>query len=208
MLSNGNSSLVYNNYKLMPEIPSMIINRLLSLDTTSAQNLWKLLKYVDTKPLAKNNLTLAEKRALIWSPDKVNSEQQNLFNVFQKPLVSSSDNDAQSQTQLRIYRSSNTPPTNIMAVLLYQFDLITQEAHSMVYNENKTLVERTDLMEAYLLDCLNGADLSIGSSFFTFSKQMSNSVGSNLEINNSKSLFGRSVRIAMKYVNTDSGGCL
>ena len=76
----------------------------------------------------------------------------------------------------------------------------------MVYNENDVMCERTDLIESYLLDNLNGADLQIGSSFFTFSAQMNSQIGSNMDINNGKSLFGRSMRLALRFMSSDKGG--
>jgi hypothetical protein len=48
--------------------------------------------------------------------------------------------------------------------------------------------------------------LQIGSSFFTFSAQMNTQIGSVLDINNAKSLFGRTMRLALSYVGADNGG--
>lgn len=206
MLSNGNSTLSYNNFKLMPEVPNMILTKLMTDTSTSAENLWKLLKYPTYEPLINPNLTFDEKYAMVWSPKQPNYEQENLFNVFLKPLIPSALNTAEEQLQLRIYRYINKPITTLESMLIYQFDVITQEACSLVYNENDVMCERTDLIESYLLDCLNGSDLQIGSSFFTFSAQMNNQIGSVLDINNAKSLFGRTMRLALSYVGADNGG--
>lgn len=206
MLSNGNNTLTYNNFKAMPEVPYKIIEMLLTNESQSAENIFKLLKYPSYDALSMPNLTLEEKVAMIWSPKQPNYTQENLFNIFLKPLVPSALNTDAEQLQLRIYKYLDKPNSTIESTLLYQFDMITQEACCMVYNENNTMCERTDLLEAYILDCLNGADLQIGSSFFTFSAQVNTMVGSVLDINNSKSLFGRTMRLALKYVNVDKGG--
>lgn len=70
------------------------------------------------------------------------------------------------------------------------------------------MVERTDLMEAYILDVLNGADIEVGSSFFSFYNQELNSIAKSvLSINNSKSLYGRSMVLSLLYVDAKTGGC-
>ena len=206
MLSNGNNTVAYNDFKLMPEVPNMILTKLMTATSQSAENLWKLLKYPTYDALSNPNLTFDEKYAMVWSPKQTNYEQENLFSVFLKPLNPSALNTAEEQLQLRIYRYINKPLTTFESVLIYQFETITQEACCMVYNENDVMCERTDLIESYLLDNLNGADLQIGSSFFTFSAQMNSQIGSNMDINNGKSLFGRSMRLALRFMGSDKGG--
>jgi len=61
-------------------------------------------------------------------------------------------------------------------------------------------------MEAYLLDCLNGSDNGIGSSFLEFNRMMSSSSKSIISINNSKSIYGRSFLMGLRYMNPKSGG--
>ena len=96
MLANGNSSMAFNNYKEMPQLPYKVIATLLTEESESAENFWKLLKYADVEALSKPNLTYDEKVALIWRGDSI---EQN-YNVFLKPLVGSSLDDAEAQTQL------------------------------------------------------------------------------------------------------------
>ena len=204
--NNGNTSISYNNFLEMPRIPYKIVEKLATDTNSSAENLWKILKYATTKPLDEDNLTFSEKMALLWTPDKVDSSQENLFRVFLKPLVSSSLNDADEQIQLKIFRNDSVPNNSNMAMLTYRFDLITQEACCHVYDEDGFLVERTDMMEAYLLDCLNGSDNGIGSSFLEFNRMMSSSSKSIISINNSKSIYGRSFLMGLRYMNPKSGG--
>lgn len=206
MLSNGNSTMAYNNFKLMPEVPNMILTKIMTDTSTSAENIWKLLKYPTYDALSNPNLTLEEKYAMVWSPKQPNYEQENLFNVFLKPLVASALNTAEEQLQLRIYEYMDKPITVFEDIGLYQFEIITQEACCMVYNENDVMCDRTKLIQVYLLDCLNGADLGVGSSFFTYSAQMNNQVSSIMDINNAKSLFGRTMRLALRFMGADKGG--
>jgi len=207
MNANGNS-IAYNNFLHMPEVPYKIVERLATHTSQSAENLWKVLKHATTDALSKPNLTFEEKIALLWTPDVVNATQQNLFTVFLKPLVSSSLDTAEEQIQLRIYKIINKPRNNVIASIGYQFDMYTSEVCCMVYNEDGYLCERTDLMEAYLLDVLNGADMGIGSSMFNFYNQELSSISrSSLAINNGKSLYGRSLVLSLTYSDVMSGGC-
>lgn len=205
--NNGNSTIAYNNFKYMPQIPYRIIEKLASDTNSSAENLWKILKYPSTDAISKANLTFDEKMAMLWTPDQVNSSQQNLFSVFLKPLVSSSLDSAEEQIQLRIHHYMDKPTNNLEDIMAYQFDMITSEVCSMVYDEEGYLVERTDLMQYYILDCLNGVDLGIGSSFLSYDARMLNgAIKTELAINNGKSLYGKSMRLALKYINDGMGG--
>jgi len=206
--NNNGNSLAYNNFKHMPQVPYKIIEKLATDTNSSANNLWKILKYATIDALNNPNLTFQEKMDMVWSPDKTNSSQENLFTVFLKPLVASSLSSAEEQIQFRIYRYITKPTNNIESAIAYQFDIITPELCSMVYDEEGFLVERTDLMEAYILDCLNGADITVGSSFLSFNSQfMSGVVKSMLAINNGKSLYGRSFYMGLKYTDVGNGGC-
>lgn len=205
--ANGNNSVAYNNFLHMPQVPYRIFERLVTSPSSSAENLFKILKYTETDAISKPNLTFDEKMAMLWTPDKVNATQQNLFNIFLKPLVSSSLDDTNQQFQLRIHKYINKPNNNIESVLGYQFDMITQEVSSMVLDEEDFLVERTDLMEAYILDVFNGSDIGIGSSYFQFySPDLSGIAKSILSINNGKSLYGKSLVLSLHYIDAKTGG--
>lgn len=205
--NNGNSTTSYNNFRYMPQIPYKIIEKLAKDTNSSAENLWKILKYPTTDAISNSNLTFAEKMAILWTPNQTDASQENKFSVFLKPLVPSALNDAEEQIQLRIHRIVTKPTTNLEAILVYQFDMITQEFCSMVYDEDDVLVERTDLMEYYILDCLNGTDIGIGTGFLSFDNRMiSGYVKSELAINNGKSLYGKSLRIPLRYMNIGKGG--
>ena len=208
--ANGNTSVAYNNFLEAPKIPYMIFEKLVSSTSDSAENLFKIIKYTSVDALKEPKLTKEEKMKLLWTPEKVGetTSQQNLFNIFLKPLVSSSLDDVSQQIQLRIHNAITKPTSNVEAVIGYQFDMITPEVADMIYIEGNTiLVSRIALMEAYILDVLNGADLSVGSSYFQFYNRELNSIAkSTLSINNGKSLYGRSMVLCLNYINPKSGG--
>ena len=200
MLANGNSSMAFNSYKEMPQLPYKVIATLLTEESQAAEDFWKLLKYVDVDALSKPNLSYDEKLALIWNGDSI---EQN-YNVFLKPLVGSSMDDAEAQTQLRIFRYTTMPVTRFEAVITIEADFITNEKTCLVYQDG-LLCERTDLMEALFLDIMNGRDIEIGSGVVMFDRELSRSCNSQLNIGNSKSFYGRSLIMALVFISGESG---
>ena len=196
----------YASFIPMTRVPYKIIETLALSESLIAENLWKLLKYTTTDTLSQPNLTFEEKMALVWTPDKMTPMvTQANFNVFLKPLVANSLNTDYSQTQLRIFRYKTTARSQYESVMLYEFDVIVNEATCMVMDEGM-MVEKTDLMEAYLIELLNMLDLGVGVNFLRFDRMQGGQCESLLNINNSKSLYGRSFLLALKYINTSLGG--
>ena len=201
MLANGNSTMAFNDFKEMPQIPYKIVATLLTETSQAAEDFWKLLKYTEVDALEKDNLTYDEKVALIWTGDSI---EQN-YNVFLKPLIGSSLDTAEAQTQLRVFRYTTMPITRFESVISFEADFITNEKTSLVY-QNGLLCERTDLMEAFFLDIMNGRDIEIGSGFVTFDRELSRSCNSQLNIGNSKTFYGRSLVMALEFISGESGG--
>ena len=201
MLSNGNNSMAFNNYAEMPQLPYKIITTLLTEESKAAEDFWKLLKYADVDALKKNNLTYDEKMALIWMGDSIEKN----YNVFLKPLIGSSLDNAEAQTQLRVFRFTTMPTSRLEAVMTIEADFITNEKTCMVYQDG-VLCERTDLMEALFLDIMNGRDIEIGSGVVMFDRELSRSCNSQLNIGNSKSFYGRSLVMALEFISGESGG--
>lgn len=203
MLANGNSTMAFNNFEEMPEFPYRMIEVLLKDTSQDVEDFWKLLKYTDQNALKNDNLTLAEKKALIWTGDSI---EQN-YNIFLKPLIGSSLDSADAQTQLRLYRYNTLPTNQYEAIICFEADFITNEKTALV-RRNGLLCERTDVMESLFINIMNGRDIKIGSGVFTFDRTLSRSCGSQLNIGNSKSFYGRSLIMALRFVSADSGdGC-
>ena len=197
----------FASFRDMPKIPNNIIVKLAMDESDDAQELWKLLKYTSTDALSKVNLSFDEKMDIVWTPERVTSTRtQDTFNVFTKPLVPSSLNTSESQTQLKIYRYKNTALTQYESVLLYEFDLIVNESSCMVRTLDGILVEKTDYMEMLLINLLNGLDLGVGVNFLRFDRTMGGNCESLLNINNSKSLYGRSFLLMLRYIDNSLGG--
>lgn len=201
MLANENNYMAFNNFSEMPGFPYKIIEVLLTDTSQDAEDFWKLLKYTEVNALKQKNLTLKEKKAMIWQGESI---EQN-FNVFLKPLIGSAMDSAEAQTQLRLYRYNTIPTTQFEAIVCFEADFVTNEKTSLV-RRNKILCERTDVMEALFLSVMNGRDIEIGSGVFQFNRELSRSCNSQLNIGNSKSFYGRSLILALQFVGADSGG--
>src|SRR5574344_850316 len=201
MLSNGNNYQAYTSFKEVPQFPYKIIEVFLTSDEEMVEKFWKLLKYVDVDALEKPNLTYEEKIDMIWNGDSV--EQK--YNIFLKPLIGSSLDTAEAQTQLRLYRYTISPNTQLESVIAFEADFITNEKTCLVYQDG-ILCERTDLMETMFLDIINGRDIGIGRGVLTFNREMSRSCSSQLNIGNSKTFFGRSLVFALDFVDGQTGG--
>lgn len=224
---NDNSSIAYNNFLEMPTVPYNIIEVLLGEDSdvitdemkygvpTRVAELWKVLKYNTTDCLAekfdkktqklvpvKDWLTFDERKKMIWDDSKAD---EGKCSIFLKPLIGTSLNTAEMQTQIRLYRISVMPTTQYEAILCYEFDIITNERTCLV-ERNKVLVERTDLLEALILSIFNGRDIKAGSGYLTFNRELTRSCGSMLNINNSKTLYGRSIVFGLEYAIPEVGG--
>ena len=200
MLANGNNTMAFNNFYEMPDFPYRIIEVLLKDNSQETEDFWKLLKYADQDALSKPNLTLKERKALVWTGDSI--EQK--YNVFLKPLIGSSLDTAEAQNQLRLYRYNTMPTNQYEAIICFEADFITNEKTSLV-RRNKILCERTDLMESLFLSIMNGRDIKIGSGVFQFNRELSRSCNSQLNIGNSKTFYGRSLILGLLFINGSTG---
>lgn len=202
MLNNNNSSTSYNNFSEIPLFPYKIVEVLLKDKTDTVEDFWKMLKYNTIDCLSKKNLTLKEKKSLIWNGDT----EQNRFNIFFKPLIGDSLIEASDQTQFRLYRDTIVPTNQFKAIVTFRIDFITNEITSLVRKDG-ILMERTDLMETTFLNFMNGRDIDLGSGYLTFDRTLTRSCNSQLTINNSRTLFGRSLIMGLNYSIADVGGC-
>lgn len=186
----------YNNYRDVPKFPYLIFSYLMEND-----NLFKLLKYDTADALSKPNLTIDEKREMLYVDNENKDETQ--FNVFLKPLVS--DELTKQCTQLRIYKTNIAPTNRLMSVLAYRFDTIIGSKMGLIYDEDDIPCSRVDRIESEILSTLNGADIGIGR--FSFDREVSRLCSANLGISNSKTFYGSSIVMACYQANIDESGC-
>lgn len=208
MIYNDNSKVAFNSFVEQPRIPYRIIEVLVESNSTSANNVWKLLKYPTYDALSKPNLSIEEKLEILWTPKQKRWEHEEDFSIFLKPLMGNLTDTAEQQTQIRLFRYNTVPESRMEAVIVYEFDVITNEKTSMVYDDLGIMCDRCDLLESYILDVLNGRDIGIGQNYLRYDRELSNSCHSLIGINNSKTFYGRSFFMALVYINPErDGGC-
>lgn len=199
MIRNGSNDSAINNFGLLPLIPNQIVMALIEDNSEEAEMFWKLLTYSQLDALEKDNLTEDEKIACIWDGDTLENE----FHIFYKPLIGAALDTAQSQTQMRLYRLNTNPVDKLSALVNFEIVFITNEKESMVRYDG-VLVERTDLLETLFLDILNGRDIGVGVGKLKFDKELSRACGSTLGINNSKTFYGRTIVMGLRFMSADS----
>ena len=199
MIRNGNSENAINNFEMLPLIPNQIIEALIKEKSEEAEMFWKLLYYSQPDALEQENLTKKQKVSCIWSGNSL----ENNYHIFYKPLIGSALDTAQSQTQMRLYRISTVPTSRLESLINFEIVFVTNEKESMVRYQG-IFVERTDLMETLFLDILNGRDIDVGVGSLKFDKELSRSCGSTLGINNSKSFYGRTLVMAIRFMSAET----
>ena len=216
---NRNSSVAYTDYKYLSKIPMTIITDLATDKSDIAENFWKILYYADTKPLTQAKLTTKQKTNLIWNPDKISMNGDGTVNygtgqsnVHLQPLNSDSVSPTNEQIQFRLFRYGTDPDDRMQSTLIYQFMVLTSDKSSLIQDEDRLWVERTDKMEEYLLSLLNGraiknADgVGFASSPIEFNMKKSRALKSMQNVNNGKSLYGRTFFMAVDYAISSKGG--
>lgn len=193
MLNNGENLIAYNDYSDVPYIPYKILEVLLTEDSKEVNKIWKLLKYTTSDCLSKNNLTDDEKDDMIWRGESLEQD----FNIFLKPLISSSLDTAESQTQMRLYRYNTMPTNKFDATILFEIDFVVNEKTCLVYDDG-ILCERADLLVNTFLQVFNGRDIGVG--ILAYDRELSRSCQDLLSLSNSKTLFGRSLILGLNYM--------
>ena len=199
MVYNDNHESAVNDFSQQVFIPNQIVTALIKNTSQEAENFWKLLYYSQPDALTKPNLTTKQKTDMIWT----GQTEENKYHVFYKPLIGAALDTANSQTQIRLYRTATNPTTRLSAITNFEIDLITNEKESLI-RYGKYFVERTDLMESFLLAVINGRDIGIGIGRLKFDKEPSHSCSSVLGINNSKTFYGRSLVLGLRFMSAET----
>lgn len=186
----------FNKYTDMPQIPYKILLYLMEHN----ENLFKLLKYNTIDALSKPNLTIEEKKSLLYKDEGIETD----YSLFLKPLVT--DEMLEECSQLRFYKSVMIPMNNLNTVLTYEFDIIIGSKMTLVYDEQDIPCSRTDLIEKELLSTLNGINL-FGVGYFQFNKELSNNCSQRLSISNSKTFYGSALCLCCNYMDVEEDNC-
>ena len=176
-------------FNSMSQLPSISYNILVYLaKQSSAENIWKMLKYNDYDCLSYKNLTFNEKMELIWK-----TGVQEKFGVFLTPLVE--DAITESKCIMKIY------DYYIYSSVVFAFDFL--------YGGNMSLIDydgvpasRGDVFIHCILETLNGAEVG-GVGKMSFISDLSRYTLAKATIGDSRKFTG--VQIFLSTVIGDSG---
>ena len=145
----------YAKYNILPNLSYNILEYL--IQEPRANMIWKLLKYNDTEAWNKPDLTLDEKRLLIY-PGGEHAEDYNIFLDF---VMDDAVN--KERTYLRIYPAQVYPQNRTVGICAICFEVFS---HSKI-NHLSNYTTRGDTIIATLLEVLNGQDIgTVGSLYF------------------------------------------
>ena len=128
----------YNRFTNLDSIEERIINYLIKSDSVYANRIWKILKYPDSKALLKNNLTQEEKAKLVDN----DAENQTQKRVFRYPFLE--DAFTEQCSLLRIYIDSVVPIDHLKSIVNVGIDLVTHNKINNLYNDSGDEIEYPD----------------------------------------------------------------
>lgn len=188
----SNNDVAYNNGQDIPIIISKILEFLIE---NGNENFWKAIKYPDYDCLSKPNLTLQEKRDLIYT----NGKNLNDFNIYANmPLISPEEDKA--KTLLKVYKIRTKPIDRMNFIISINFDIITHTALSNIGRDNDML-SRIDYIESELIEMLHEKDFYFGR--VQFDRGISADAEAYLAYNNSNNYFGQCLCLTVRNTRTD-----
>ena len=176
--------LAYNKFT---EFSNLCYNILAYLMVQN-EDIWKLLKYDTPDALSKPNLTLEEKRKMIYDG---NGDSEH-YNVYRSPFVDEAFTEQTSQ--LRIYALTINPKNRSLATIDLNIDCIT---HTKLVNIDGGK-SRVELMVEEVLKTLNGQEIDgVGKLFFDAREAMYD--GARFSLFNNRYFYGCQITMSVHY---------
>lgn len=182
-----------NKFTSMPYIPFKIVMALLEND-----NFCKLLYYNTIDALDQPNLTIAQKRALIWD----GQDDMDNYHIF---LTNVQPNEeTENRTILKVYRYVTDPINRNIATISYEFDVLFGSKIPLV-KYNGITCNRGDVIEMEIMKTLNGEDVA-GVGYLQYDNDLTTLCRSRVGIGNNYTFTGLSIIMATQVADTLSGG--
>lgn len=147
-----------NRYSSIDNMGTIILNYLME----NEEDLWKLLKYSTPDALSKPNLTLKEKRQLIWQ----GTNDSTPFRVFRSPFMD--DAVTEQIAQLRIYLATIIPENIQVGLIDVAFEVV---CHNKIVNLSNCQ-SRLEIMLQRIISTLNRQEVG-GLGYFSFDSELS-----------------------------------
>jgi hypothetical protein len=153
----------YNQFTGISNLPYNIIGKVL----TTNENIWKLLKYPGNDALSKTNLTLAEKRVMMYKGEEITTTSP--YRVFTVRFVD--DAFELEQTQLRVYIGRISPSNSVRGKVDFGIDVM---CHNKIAILN-TYQNRCDVLFEEIMKTLNGKEIGgLGNLYFNVDASSTN----------------------------------
>lgn len=156
--------MAYAKYELLEDLSYNIITYLLYSE--DAEILWKLLYYTDADAYDKPNLTLDQKRSLIYA----GQEDATNYRVFMDKSMG--DGIWTEDTYLRIFPFALTPESRTVGICTVGFQIFSHFKINTMSNRRT----RVDTIISTLLKALNGVDIN-GVGVLYFDERRSSTCG-------------------------------
>ena len=185
----------YNKFLSLPFIPFKIVMALLEND-----NFCKLIYYNTVDALDKPNLTMEQKRSLVWDGSDDRMDKYNIFLTNVQP-----NEEVDNRTIMKVYRYTNDPVSHVRAVVTYAFDILFGSKIPLV-KYNGITCNRGDVIEMEIMRTLNGEDVA-GVGFMQFNDDLTALCRSAVGIGNNSTFTGLTIIMATQIMDYEDGGC-
>ena len=163
-------------------------------------NFCKLIYYNTMDALDKPNLTIEQKRGLIWDGSKDRMDNYNIFLTNVQP-----NEEIDNRTIMKVYRYTNDPVTNVRAVVTYAFDILFGSKIPLVKYKGITC-NRGDVIEMEIMRTLNGQDVA-GVGYMQFNDDLTALCRSSVGVGNNYTFTGVTIVMATQLMDYEDGDC-
>lgn len=185
---------INNKFLSMPFIPFKIVMALLDND-----NFCKLIYYNTIDALDRPNLTVAQKRAMIWDGQD-DMEHYNIFLTNVQP-----NEETENRTVMKVYRYVTDPINRNIATVAYAFDILFGSKIPLV-RYNGITCNRGDVIEMEIMRTLNGEDVA-GVGYLQYDNDLTALCRSRVGVGNNYTFTGLSIIMATQIADAEGSGC-
>ena len=185
---------INNKFLSMTFIPFKIVMALLEND-----NFCKLIYYNTIDALDRPDLTIAQKRAMIWDGQD-DMEHYNIFLTNVQP-----NEETENRTVMKVYRYVTDPINRNIATVAYAFDILFGSKIPLV-RYNGITCNRGDVIEMEIMRTLNGEDVA-GVGYLQYDNDLTALCRSRVGVGNNYTFTGLSIIMATQIADAEGSGC-
>lgn len=173
----------YNQYKQLPQMPYNIVSYLL----LNNNDIWKLLYYTESNALDRTNITIDEKKSLIYNGESISDNKRVFFQPF------TDDAFTEPCALLRVYPVTIIPENSYIGIVDFAIEIMSHVKINQLNNYSTRILT----MLQQVIETLNGVNINgIGNMFFD--KKGSYGDVARLNIYNNRNYLGYTVVLSTK----------